>query len=368
MYKALRPWLFQLPPENAHEAALLVLRAYGALHRSAPVGATGPLTVHALGLRFANPLGLAAGFDKNGRALRGLAALGFGFLEVGTVTPRAQPGNARPRLFRLPEQRALINRLGFNNAGLEPLAARLRAGGCGIPIGVNIGKNRDTPLARAVDDYRAGFAALAPYADYLTVNLSSPNTPGLRALQEPEAARLLLGALREDQAALQRRSGRRVPIAVKIAPDFTQEGLEALLAVLAEGLCDAVIATNTTVARPMVGHAPTASEPGGLSGAPLTALSREIIGRVFKVLPNIPIIGVGGINNAEEAWKHLLAGATLLQLYTGLIYEGPGLVPAILTGLSERVRASGHDQLGDALCAARRNLSSGSRPNTVKFQ
>lgn len=367
MYKALRPWLFRLPPESAHEAALLALRAIGALHRTAPKGAAGPLAVHALGLRFANPLGLAAGFDKNGQALRGLAALGFGFLEVGTVTPRAQPGNARPRLFRLPEQRALINRLGFNNEGLEALAARLRTRRPAIPLGVNIGKNRDTPLARAVDDYRLGFAALAPYADYLTVNLSSPNTPGLRALQEPEAARLLLGALREDQVALARRSGRHVPIAVKIAPDFTQEALDALLGVLAEGLCDAIIATNTTVARPMVGHTAAASEPGGLSGAPLAARSREIISRVFKVLPEMPIIGVGGINNAEEAWRHLLAGASLLQLYTGLIYEGPGLVPAILTGLADRVRASGHDQLDEALCAARRNLSSGSRPNTVKI-
>ncbi len=367
MYKALRPWLFRLPPEIAHEAALRALRAYGAV-RPAPATATGgPLAVQALGLPFTNPLGLAAGFDKNGRALRGLAALGFGFLEVGTVTPRAQPGNPRPRLFRLTEQRALINRLGFNNAGMESLAARLRAERPALPIGVNIGKNRDTPLDRAVDDYRLGFAALAPYADYLTVNLSSPNTPGLRALQEPEAARLLLGALREDQAALRRRSGRYVPIAVKIAPDFTQETLAALLAVLAEGLCDAVIATNTTVSRPTLGHGPAAREPGGLSGAPLTTLSREIISRVFKALPDIPIIGVGGINNAEDAWQHLLAGASLLQLYTGLIYEGPGLVPAILAGLVERVHAGGQDNLGEALSAARRNLSSGSRPNTVKF-
>ncbi len=367
MYKALRPWLFRVPPETAHEAALLALRAYGAVRRPPAVAAEGSLAVEVLGLRFANPLGLAAGFDKNGQALRGLAALGFGFLEVGTVTPRAQPGNPRPRLFRLPEQRALINRLGFNNAGMDALAARLRAWRPAIPVGVNIGKNRDTPLERAVDDYRLGWAALAPYADYLTVNLSSPNTPGLRSLQEPETARVLLGALREDQAALHRQSGRYVPIAVKIAPDFTPAALDALLAVLAQGLCDAVIATNTTISRPPMGHGPAASEPGGLSGVPLTTLSREIISKVFKALPNIPVIGVGGINNAEEAWNHLVAGASLLQLYSGLIYEGPGLVPAITAGLAERVRASGQDDLGKALSAARRNLSSGSEPNTVKF-
>ncbi|WP_298134856.1 quinone-dependent dihydroorotate dehydrogenase [Acidiferrobacter sp.] len=365
MYKALRPWLFLLPPETAHEAALLALRVFGTLYRSRPA-ADGPLAVHTLGLSFANPVGLAAGFDKDGRALHGLAALGFGFLEVGTVTPRAQPGNPRPRLFRLPEQRALINRLGFNNAGMEALATRLRAARPAIPIGVNIGKNRDTPLERAVDDYRLGFAALAPYADYLTVNLSSPNTPGLRALQQPDIARTLLGALREDQAALARRLGRRVPVAVKIAPDFTPEALEALLAVLAEGLCDAVIATNTTVARPDWAHANTAGVQGGLSGPPLAPRSREIISHVFKVLPNIPIIGVGGINNAVQAWDHLVAGASLLQLYTGLVYEGPGLVAAIVEGLQARVRSEGHETLDGALSAARRNLSSKSGPNTVK--
>ncbi|WP_297444621.1 quinone-dependent dihydroorotate dehydrogenase [Acidiferrobacter sp.] len=367
MYKSLRPWLFRVPPETAHEAALLALRVFGALHRPSVAPIDGPLAVHVLGLRFANPLGLAAGFDKNGRALRGLAALGFGFLEVGTVTPRAQPGNPRPRLFRLTEQRALINRLGFNNAGMEKLAARLRAYRPAIPVGVNIGKNRDTPLHRAVDDYRLGFAALAPYADYLTVNLSSPNTPGLRALQEPDTARLLLGALREDQGAFFRQSGRHIPIAVKIAPDFAPQTLDALLAVLKEGVCDAVIATNTTIRRPTLGHVPMAGEQGGLSGVPLAALSREIISRSFKALPDIPIIGVGGINNAEEAWQHLLAGASLLQLYTGLIYEGPRLVHTILAGLADRVQAGGHDDLGNALSAARRNLSSGSRPNTVKF-
>lgn len=366
MYKTLRPWLFCAPPEIAHEAALTGLRAFGLFTRGRRPRTT-PLPVTALGLTLDNPLGLAAGFDKNGCAIQGLAALGFGFLEVGTVTPRAQPGNPRPRLFRLPEQRALINRLGFNNEGMDRLAARLRAPRRPVPVGVNIGKNRDTPLARAVDDYRLGFAALAPYADYITVNLSSPNTPGLRALQEPDTARELLGALHEDRAALERRSGRRVPIAVKIAPDFAPETLEALLQVLGEVACDAVIATNTTVDRPGVGHLRTAEEQGGLSGAPLSGKAREVISKVFKALPGIPVIGVGGIVNAEDAWKHLLAGASLLQIYTGLIYEGPGVVGAILAGLSDRVREMGHDDFASALSAARRNLSSGEEPNMVKL-
>ncbi|MHB1672267.1 MAG: quinone-dependent dihydroorotate dehydrogenase [Acidiferrobacter sp.] len=366
MYKSLRPWLFRAPPETAHKAALVTLRALG-LFAGDPRAKAPRLSVTALGLEFNNPLGLAAGFDKNGCAIRGLAALGFGFLEVGTVTPRAQPGNPRPRLFRLPEQRALINRLGFNNDGMDQLAARLRTSRRPVPIGVNIGKNRDTPLPRAVDDYRLGFAALAPYADYITVNLSSPNTPGLRALQEPERARELLGALHEDRAALERRSGRRVPIAVKIAPDFAPETLETLLCVLKEVACDAVIATNTTVERPGMGHLRTAKEQGGLSGAPLGPRAREIISKVFNALPEIPIIGVGGIVDAAEAWKHLLAGASLLQIYTGLIYEGPGLVHAILAGLGDRIRATGHDDFASALSAARRNLSSGEEPNMVKL-
>jgi len=370
MYKTLRPWLFRLPAETAHQAAIATLQILGALPGAKHLlgGHDVPdLPVSVLGLRFANPLGLAAGFDKDGRALAGLAALGFGFLEVGTVTPRAQPGNPKPRLFRLPSQRALINRLGFNNQGADALIKRLTAHRHSLPIGVNIGKNRDTPFTRAVDDYRLAFAAIAPYADYVTVNLSSPNTPGLRALQEPEVARQLLGALKEDQRAFKKSSGRLVPLAVKIAPDFTPDALDALISVLREISCEAIIATNTTVSRPVSGQARTMHEQGGLSGAPLAPLSRDIIARVFKGLPGTPIIGAGGIIDAEGAWDHLVAGASLLQIYTGFIYEGPGLLGTIVRGLATRVQETGCDDLGSALQAARRNLSSGIGPNATKF-
>jgi len=361
VYKALRPWLFRLPAETAHHAALVALRVLGAMPGAGCLEArfVPELAVSTMGLSFANPIGLAAGFDKDGRALAGLAALGFGFIEVGTVTPRTQPGNPTPRLFRLPAERALINRLGFNNAGIDALVKRLAAHRHRVPIGVNIGKNRDTPLTRAVDDYRLAFAAVAPYADYVTVNLSSPNTPGLRTLQEPELARQLLGALKEDQRAWARTSGRQVPIAVKIAPDFAPEALDALIGVLQEVACEAVIATNTTLSRPMLAQTRTGLEQGGLSGAPLAPLAQDVISRVFKRLPGIPIIGVGGIFDAGDAWDRLVAGASLVQIYTGLVYEGPGLVRAIARGLATRVRDSGCLDLASALQEARRNFLSG---------
>ncbi len=366
MYKLLRPWLFRLPPEAAHTIALAAIRTRGALPYARRTSRW-HLPVTALGLEFRHPLGLAAGFDKDGQALAGLAALGFSFLEVGTVTPRGQPGNPRPRLFRLPAQAALINRMGFNNQGLEALVKRLRGHRHTVPIGVNIGKNRDTPLARAVDDYRLAFAAVVPYADYIAVNLSSPNTPGLRALQEPEAALALLGALKEDQRTFSRSIGRRVPLAVKIAPDFSDEALDALIEVIRATECDAVIATNTTVSRPIAGQTHAVAEQGGLSGAPLAPLSRRVISRLFQGLGGIPIIGGGGIRDAQSAWDHLVAGASLLQIYTGFVYEGPGLLGTIIKGLHARIQGTGYDDLACALQAVRRNLSSGTGPNTIKF-
>jgi dihydroorotate dehydrogenase len=250
---------------------------------------------------------------------------------------------------------------------MDALGRRLTAHRHTIPIGVNIGKNRDTPIIRAVDDYRLAFCALAPYASYITINLSSPNTPGLRALQEPEIALELLGALKEDQDSVFRRTGRRVPLVVKIAPDLTYEALNGLISVLGEVGCDAIVATNTTIERPVSKPSCTSQEQGGLSGAPLAPLSREIISRLFKALPHIPIVGVGGIINAEEAWKHLLSGASLLQIYTGLVYEGPGLIQTILQGLAARIQQEGFDDLACALQAGRRNLSSGIGPNMIKF-
>lgn len=369
VYKLLRPWLFQIPPETAHQATLTALQILGALPNMARRRhKTKALANTLMGLQFGNPLGLAAGFDKDGRALAGLATLGLGFIEVGTVTPRAQPGNPRPRLFRLPHERALINRLGFNNQGVAALVKRLSTHRHTTPIGVNIGKNRDTPIERAVDDYRLAFAAVAAHADYITVNLSSPNTPGLRTLQEPDTARELLGALRDDQETFRRTTGKYVALAVKIAPDFTEEALGKLIGVLRETACDAVIATNTTVTRPFAVQSRTSTEQGGLSGAPLAPLSRQVIARLFKELPSTPIIGVGGINNAAIAWDHLVAGASLIQVYTGLVYEGPGLVGRILRDLARRVQENGYDDLACALQAERRNLSSGMGPNIDKFE
>lgn len=371
MYRRLiRPALFRLPAEWSHAAVLAGLAGLGhapALARRfcAPIPA---LPVMVLGHACANPVGLAAGFDKDGRALDGLATLGFGFMEIGTVTPRAQSGNPRPRLFRLPMAEALINRMGFNNDGVDALIPRLARYAHTVPIGINIGQNRDTPAARAIDDYRLAFAAVAPYADYVTVNISSPNTPGLRDWQEPQRAATLLAALKEDQAALRRATGRQVPLAVKIAPDFPGETLDALMTVLAQSACEAVIATNTTVQRPPMNSADPAPEHGGLSGVPLGPLARSIIMRLYKGLPaSIPIIGVGGIYDAESAWGHLVAGASAIQIYSGLIYRGPRLIGDIVSGLRARMVALGTDDLARALQVARGNLSSEMQTNPVKF-
>lgn len=366
MYRALAPWLRRLPPEGAHALGLWALRGLGALRRESRA-AVPELATQVFGHVFANPVGLAAGFDKDGRALAGLAALGFGFLEVGTVTPRPQAGNPKPRLFRLARDRALINRMGFNNQGAAALVSRLAKRPPGVPVGVNIGKNRDTPLARAVDDYRLGFVTVAPVADYVTVNLSSPNTPQLRELQDPARARALLAALKEEQALIWRASGRLVPLAVKIAPDISPEALAGLLPVLREVGCDAVIATNTTLSRAGLRAAPDAVPEGGLSGEPLATRAREIIARVARALPEIPVIGVGGIHDVDSAWDHLVAGAALIQIYTGLVYEGPGLPGRIVRGLQARVRASGYADLACALQAARGNLSSAPGPNNAEI-
>jgi dihydroorotate dehydrogenase len=330
-YPIARTLLFGLDAEAAHDLTLATLER---LQRSplhlvlAARRVDDPVTM--AGLRFPNRIGLAAGLDKNGRCIDAFGDLGFGFVEVGTVTPRAQPGNPKPRIFRLPEAQALINRLGFNNDGLEAFVANVqrshfREGG-GI-LGLNIGKNATTPIERAADDYLAALQGVYPHADYVTVNISSPNTQDLRSLQSDAALDALLAALTERREALAQRHARRVPLFVKIAPDLDDSQIEAIATTLRRHGLDGVIATNTTVSRDAVRHLPHGQETGGLSGAPVFAASNRVIGALRARLgPDFPIIGVGGVMSGADAAAKLDAGADLVQIYTGLIYQGPGLV------------------------------------------
>lgn len=330
-YALTRPFLFGLDAEHAHE---LTLGSIAALQNT-------PLqclwaqprvddAVLVAGLRFPNRLGLAAGLDKNGRCIDGLGAMGFGFIEVGTVTPKAQPGNPKPRIFRLTESDALINRLGFNNDGLDAFLAnvrraRFREGG-GI-LGLNIGKNAVTPIERAVDDYLLGLEGVYPHADYVTVNISSPNTQNLRSLQSDAALDALLGTLQERRQQLITQQRRSVPMFVKIAPDLDEAQVGVIAATLKKNAIDGVIATNTTLARDAVQGLPHASEIGGLSGAPVRAASDRVIAWLRAALgPVFPIVGVGGVMSGADAQAKRAAGADLVQIYTGLIYRGPALV------------------------------------------
>ena len=347
MYQLIRPLIFRSSPERAHSVTLALLRMGGAIAPGrwliralfAP-RPDGP-PVHAFGLTFANPVGLAAGYDKDGLGWRGLAAMGFGHLELGTVTPRPQPGNPSPRIFRLVEDRAVINRMGFPSRGADFLAARLRGSRpAGLIMGVNIGKNKDTPLERAGEDYLTLLRTFAPLADYLAVNVSSPNTPGLRTLQSQAALEGLLRPLAEERAAQVRAAqaraaqgrtlGRPVPLLVKLAPDLTEPELDdALGAILATGM-DGVILSNTTLRREGL-RSPRATETGGLSGDPLRALNTEMVRRVARLVGGkLPIIASGGVMSPEDYRQKLDAGATLVQLYTGLIYAGPSLVKRVL--------------------------------------
>jgi len=337
-YALARPFLFGLDPEHAHEVTL------GALARlqNTPLQCTwsqarvaDPVTV--AGLQFPNRVGLAAGLDKNGRCIDGLAGMGFGFIEVGTVTPKAQPGNPKPRMFRLPQANALINRLGFNNDGLDAFLANVRRAKFrqqGGILGLNIGKNAATPIERAVDDYLLCLDGVYPHADYVTVNISSPNTKNLRALQSDDALDQLLGAVQKRRSALARQHGRSVPIFVKIAPDLDATQIEAIAASLQRHRIDGVIATNTTIARDAVQHLPHGNEAGGLSGAPLFEASNRVITQLRAALgAAYPIIGVGGVLSAADARAKIAAGANLVQIYTGFIYEGPALVEAAAKAL-----------------------------------
>ena len=328
IYPFFRPLLFALDPETAHDmafASLDVAAKLGIVQALAPRPLPSP--VKAMGLEFPNRVGLAAGLDKNAAHIDGLAALGFGFIECGTVTPRPQPGNPTPRLFRLPEAEALINRLGFNNGGVERFLANVaRAEWRGI-LGLNIGKNFDTPNARAVDDYLACLSAVYARASYVTVNISSPNTKGLRDLQSEDALAGLLRALKKEQKALAERHGKYTPIAVKIAPDLSPQAIEGIARLLVRHRIDGVIATNTTIERDRVKGMSHAEEAGGLSGRPLKERSTAVIAALARALDGaLPIIGVGGILSGKDAKEKIDAGATLIQIYTGLIYRGPDLV------------------------------------------
>ncbi|RVU45317.1 quinone-dependent dihydroorotate dehydrogenase [Rubrivivax rivuli] len=341
-YALTRPFLFGLDPEAAHDLTLgsiAKLQNTPAMCLWQQQRVDDPVTV--AGLRFPNRVGLAAGLDKNGRCIDGLGAMGFGFIEVGTVTPLGQPGNPKPRMFRLPARDALINRLGFNNEGLQSFIANVQrarsfrdAGGL---LGLNIGKNAATPIERAVDDYLLGLDGVYAHADYVTVNISSPNTKNLRALQSDEALDALLSALQARREQLSQQHGRRVPMFVKIAPDLDEAQVGVIAATLQKNGIDGVIATNTTLSREAVQGLQHAEETGGLSGAPVLAASNRVIAQLRAALgAGYPIIGVGGVMSGADARSKLQAGADLVQIYTGLIYRGPELVREAALALKQR--------------------------------
>ena len=340
-YALARPFLFGLDAEQAHD---LTLGALARVQHSplvcvvAQARIDDPVTV--AGLRFPNRIGLAAGLDKNGCCIDGLGAMGFGFIEVGTVTPKPQPGNAKPRMYRLPEARALINRLGFNNDGLDAFLAHVQRAGFrrkGGMLGLNIGKNASTPIERAADDYLLCLDGVYPHADYVAVNISSPNTQNLRSLQDDAALDVLLAALQQRKAALASRHGRVVPMFVKIAPDLDETQVRLIAATLVRHGIDGVIATNTTVARTAVAHLPHGGETGGLSGAPVFEASNRVISQLRAALGSAyPIIGVGGVMSGADARAKVTAGANLVQIYTGFIYRGPALVTEAARALAVR--------------------------------
>ncbi len=342
-----RKLLFRLDPERAHAIASGALRAMGATGLVPRPHVDPSLRVRCLGLDFESPLGMAAGFDKGEVLVKGLHALGFGHVEVGTITPRPQVGNPPPRLFRLPEHRALLNRMGFNNEGVEACGRRLAAlprEGRGI-VGVNVGKNKDTPNERAVEDYLTGIDALHPWADYLVVNLSSPNTPGLRALQERGPLERLLGACVDRARPLGK------PLLVKLAPDLSPSALDEAVDVAVGCGASGVIATNTTIQRPgAVASHPRAGEAGGLSGAPLGPLALAALRRAHaRAAGRIPIIGVGGIMDAADAYARIRAGASLVQVYTGFVYGGPGFPARVLEELAAMLQKDGFGSVAEAV-------------------
>lgn len=334
MFSLIRALLFTLPPETAHGVALSSVSLAEKLGLARLAARVPEKPVEVMGLSFPNPVGLAAGLDKNGAHIDGLARLGFGFLEIGTVTPRAQPGNPKPRIFRLPEHEAIINRMGFNNEGLDSLLRNVARSHYKGILGINVGKNIDTPVERAAEDYCMGLERVYPAASYITVNVSSPNTPGLRDLQFGRSLQQLLARIRESQLRMADRHGRYVPVAVKIAPDMDEVALKFVADCLVETGLDGVIATNTTIDRSRIAGAAHADEAGGLSGRPLANASTALIARLSQHLQGaLPIIGVGGIMDGDGAKEKIEAGASLVQIYTGFIYRGPGLVREAVAAL-----------------------------------
>ena len=345
-YDALKPLLFGLPPETAHGAVHALLGAVQDTPAerllSARYGvADDRLRTTVWDLEFPNPVGVAAGFDKNAHAPRALAALGFGHVEVGGVTAEPQAGNPRPRLFRLIEDRALINRLGFNNDGAEVVGRRLRGVDVPVPVGVNVGKSRTTPLPEAPEDYRYTYERVADGADYVVVNVSSPNTPGLRSLQDREPLERVLGALKEAGAG---------PLAVKLSPDLADPAVEEALTVVDDLDLDGVVATNTTTDRSPELRSPNRAEPGGLSGAPIEERATRMV-RFVAERTDVPVIGVGGVASAADAYAKIRAGASLVQLYTALVYEGPAIARRINRGLLNLLERDGFDAVEDAVGA-----------------
>ena len=335
LYSFLRPLLFKLDPEVAHDVTLSAIEKafkFGLLKRQ-----TIPCQQrHIMGITFPNPIGLAAGLDKNGTHLDALSALGFGFIEIGTVTPRAQPGNPAPRIFRVPQAHALINRMGFNNQGVDQLIENIKTSSYQGVLGINIGKNFDTPIEDAVEDYRICLHKVYSYASYITINISSPNTQNLRQLQSAAALNELLSKLKTEQNSLSQKHGKYTPLVVKIAPDLDTSQIETIAKLLIRHQVDGVIATNTTLSRDGIAHLAISHESGGLSGAPLTQRATEIINQLHHFLQDsIPIIGVGGIMSTKDARNKLDAGACLIQIYTGLIYKGPDLVMDIASEICD---------------------------------
>ncbi|MEM7691263.1 MAG: quinone-dependent dihydroorotate dehydrogenase [Pseudomonadota bacterium] len=341
MYRALRPLLFSLPAETAHDLSLGSLRALDKLHLSGLVAPTvASMPVEVMGLRFPNPVGLAAGLDKDARYLDGLAALGSGFIEVGTVTPKAQPGNPKPRMFRLSSKQAIINRMGFNNDGVQALARRVALANFDGVLGINIGKNKTTSEDEALSDYVQCLRNVYSLASYVTVNISSPNTPGLRNLQHEDQLKHLLAGLKREHSALHRQHQKYVPLTVKIAPDMDDETAVNTASIIKEEGIDGVIVSNTTVERTAVVGEKHAGEQGGLSGVPV----RDDADRVLKAVADavggsVAIVGVGGINSGEDAARKIHLGADLVQIYTGLIYQGPKLIADSVRSI-DKLRAS----------------------------